>query len=204
MINIFLKSFPEFQRVAFEFGRPDFLDKSGLSTQSASDMFWALSKVVVHQQLSGKVAKVFEDRLLNALGSVTPQNILGIGRESLRALGLSNAKVSALLDLSMQVANNNLKLETFHDMTDDEITSRICMIFGFGPWSAHMFLLFELGRIDVWAPADLGVRKGFQLLYGLDTIPSILEMRSLQTRYSPYSSLATWYFWRVLEMEKPF
>ena len=84
-------------------------------------------------------------------------------------------------------------------MDDDAISARLCELWGFGPWSAHMFLLFTLGRMDVWAPADLGVRKGYAKLYGLTELPTSRELAAEKERYSPNASIATWYLWRVLE-----
>ncbi len=199
-VDSFLKAHSEFVKVYKFAGVPDFLDRTNRVSGNSDLMFGSLARVVIHQQLSGKVARVFEDRLLTATGAVSPTSLQLLGFEGLRKIGLSTAKSKALLDLSRRVDDETIDLSAFHGMADDEISTQICTIYGFGPWSAHMFLIFEMGRLNVWAPADLGVRKGFQILYDLGELPSVQEMQNSQDRYAPYSSLATWFFWRVLEM----
>ena len=206
LVAQFVTKNPEFIPV-YEFaGEPGFVSSAKSAVELAqpsvqAELFASLTAVIIHQQLSGKVAKVFEARLFDACGGIVePQAILEIGESGLRSLGLSSSKTRAVLGVAEEVFKGELSFESMGEMTDEEISVRISKMYGFGPWSAHMFLLFSLGRLNVWAPADLGVRKGFAKLYGLEAMPSIREMHGIGERYMPLASLATWYFWRVLEL----
>lgn len=202
LIDSFLLHHPEFQKVYQFSGRPTFLDNADRISFDVDEMFSALATVVIHQQLSGKVAKVFEERLRTAsMGYISARNVFDLGFVGLKGIGLSTSKTKALMELSRQVCDGELSFANLADMSDEEVGNRICQVYGFGPWSAHMFLLFAMGRLDVWAPADLGVRKGYQMLYELDQLPSTFELSRERQRFAPYSSLATWFFWRVLEMK---
>ncbi len=206
LVAQFVTKHPEFVPV-YEFaGEPGFVSSAKSAVELAqapvqAELFASLTAVIIHQQLSGKVAQVFEARLLDACnGRVEPQAIIEIGEPGLRKLGLSASKTRAVLGVAEEVFKGELSFESLGQMSDEEISVRISKMYGFGPWSAHMFLLFSLGRLNVWAPADLGVRKGFAKLYALEEMPSIREMHSIGERYTPLASLATWYLWRVLEM----
>ena len=202
----FLLRHPEFREVRASAGEPEFI-AAGAGTlkldvdRKRARLFEGLAVPILHQQLSGNVARVLETRLAEASGGeLSPQTLLSLGADRLRSLGLSASKARALLGLSEEVASGRLALESLVEMDDEAVTSRLCELWGFGPWSAHMFLLFTLGRMDVWAPADLGVRKGYAKLYGLPELPSARELADLKEHYSPNASIATWYLWRVLEI----
>ena len=201
----FIAAHPEFVSVYIFAGEPTFVQASSRSSRLDEEavqleLYSDLATTIIHQQLSGKVARVFEDRLIQSCnGKLSPTNVVLLGEEGLRSIGLSAAKTRALLELTLEVASGKLSFEALAEMTDDEVVARLCQLWGLGPWSAHMFLLFGLGRLNVWAPADLGVRKGYAKLYSLEDMPSINEMVLNGARYSPTASLATWFFWRVLE-----
>ena len=202
----FLRRHPEFGPIHAAAGEPGFI-ASGAGTlelepsRLRARLFEGLAVPIVHQQLSGQVARVLESRLAKASGGEpSPQALLSLGADGLRSLGLSASKARALLGLSDEVASGRLELESLLQMDDEAITARLCELWGFGPWSAHMFLLFTLGRMDVWAPADLGVRKGYAKLYGLAELPNPRDLATEKERYSPSASIATWYLWRVLEI----
>ncbi|MDA8115812.1 MAG: DNA-3-methyladenine glycosylase 2 family protein [Actinomycetota bacterium] len=202
----FLSRHPEFQLVHDSAGEPEFIMAAAGNLALDADrlrarLFEGLSVPILHQQLSGTVARVLEARLGEACGGeLSPQKLLSLGADRMRALGLSASKARALLGLSEEVASGKLELESLLEMDDEAVTARLCELWGLGPWSAHMFLLFTLGRMDVWAPADLGVRKGYAKLYELEDLPSARELALQKERYSPSASIATWYLWRVLEL----
>ncbi len=202
----FISDHPEFVPLYQFAGEPGFVEFTKTESEFSdakvqAELFASLAAIIIHQQLSGKVAKVFEARLSEACGGVVvPEVVLSLGESGLRSLGLSNAKTRAVVGLAEEVLRGELSFDAMGEMSDEEIAGRICKLFGFGPWSAHMFLLFSLGRLNVWAPADLGVRKGYARLYALDEMPTIREMQELGKSFEPLASLATWYLWRVLEL----
>ena len=201
----FLLRHPEFASVHASAGEPGFIASSTMTLaldppRLRERLFGGLAVPIVHQQLSGQVARVLESRIGVACGGEpSPGALLALGADGLRSLGLSASKARALLGLAEEVDSGRLALESMLQMDDDAISARLCELWGFGPWSAHMFLLFTLGRMDVWAPADLGVRKGYAKLYGLTELPTSRELAAEKERYSPNASIATWYLWRVLE-----
>ena len=162
-------------------------------------LFSELVEVVVHQQLAGKAALAISGRVKAALGyDVTPERVLASDPELLRGTGLSGAKLSAILGLATEICNGNLSLGTLAHRSDGEISERLSKLKGFGPWSAQMFLIFSLKRMDVWPAGDLGVRKGYFRSYGLDSVPTARELLELGDRFRPYRSLVAWYMWRSL------
>ncbi len=162
-------------------------------------LFSELVEVVVHQQLAGKAALAISGRVKAALeNDVAPERILASDPELLRGTGLSGAKLSAIIGLATEICNGNLSLGALSHLSDGEITERLSKLKGFGPWSAQMFLIFSLKRMDVWPAGDLGVRKGYFRSYGLDSVPTAKDLLKLGDRFRPYRSLVAWYMWRSL------
>ncbi len=176
------------------------LDTHELPQESMEDrLFSELIEVVIHQQLAGKAALAITARVRAALGDqVTPGRVLATEPGRLRETGLSGAKLSAIVGLASAIDNCELSLGSFAQLGDEEITEELSKLKGFGPWSAQMFLMFSLGRRDVWPSGDLGVRKGYYRSYGLDSIPTAKELSALGDRFRPYRSLVAWYMWRSL------
>ncbi len=162
-------------------------------------LFSELVEVVIHQQLAGKAAVAITSRVRQAFdGQITAERVQGCSPEVLRTAGLSGAKIAAIAGLANAVVQGELSLESLVDLGDDAVTWELSKLRGFGPWSAQMFLMFSLGRIDVWPVGDLGVRKGYRASYGLEEIPSPRELLQLGERFRPYRSLVAWYLWRSL------
>src|SRR5690606_28376044 len=123
--------------------------------------FQALAASIVYQQLSGKVARVIHARFVEALeGVVSPERVLEVGDEALRAAGLSANKIAATRDLAAKAASGELGLDELGSLPDEEVVRRLVRVRGVGEWTAQMYLLFELKRPDVWPTNDLGVRNG--------------------------------------------
>ena len=160
--------------------------------------FATLVKSIVSQMISTKAAISISARLESALApeGFTPEAILGAGVEKLRSAGLSGGKVAAMIDLASRVQSEALPLHLFSEMTDEEIASCLVAVRGIGPWTAQMYLMFSLGRLDVLPVDDLGLRMGVQGEYALDALPSRAALRELGEKWRPYRSVATWYFWR--------
>jgi DNA-3-methyladenine glycosylase II len=164
--------------------------------------FAALVRSVTHQQLAGAAAQAIHGRLVHSLGDeVTPERLLATPTEELRAAGLSGNKVLSLQDLATKVLDGTVVLDPrrLARERDDEVVARLTTVRGIGKWSAEMFLMFQLRRLDVWPTGDLGVRKGFGLAWGIP-MPSAKELDALGEPYHPYRSIVAWYCWRATQL----
>lgn len=178
-----------------------------LPVRPTFSVFEMLAEAIVHQQLSTRAAATIFGRLralgAGADGRPTPARILRASEDELRAVGLSRAKVLALHDLANRADRGALPgLEELAGMDDDSIVARLTEVRGIGRWSAEMFLIFRLGRPDVLPLADQGLRRGVGLLYGITPIPTPEQVADLGERWRPYRTVASWYLWRVVELER--
>jgi DNA-3-methyladenine glycosylase II len=164
--------------------------------------FEALVRAIVYQQLAGVAAAAIHGRLVAALGGdVRAETLIGAPDDALRGAGLSGAKAASLRDLAAKTLDGTLVLapRRLGRLGDDEIKARLTTVRGIGPWSADMFLLFQLRRLDVWPTGDLGVRNGYGLAWGVPT-PRPKELEPLGDPYRPYRSVVAWYCWRAVEL----
>jgi DNA-3-methyladenine glycosylase II len=164
--------------------------------------FSTLVRSIVYQQLAGPAARAIHGRLVAALGDeVTPEAVLALPYETLRACGLSGRKVESLQDLAGKTLDGTVVLEPRRAarLSDDEITARLTTVKGIGPWSAQMFLMFQLRRVNVWPVGDLAVRKGFGLAWDIPT-PTPKQLEVLGEPYRPYRSVVAWYCWKAVEL----
>jgi DNA-3-methyladenine glycosylase II len=164
--------------------------------------FAALARSILYQQLAGAAAAAIHGRLIEALGGeVTPQRLLSLPTSTLRAVGLSGNKTASLQDLAAKVLDGTVVLDPagLRAESDAEVIARLSAVRGIGKWTAEMFLMFQLRRLDVWPTGDLGVRKGFGLAWGIPT-PTAKELEPLGDPYRPYRSVVTWYCWRAAEL----
>lgn len=161
--------------------------------------FAALARSIVYQQLSGKAAGTIYRRFSEAIGSSRPtaRAILAAEPESLRAAGLSRQKAAYLVDLAAKVDSGALSLRRLRHLDDDEVIVQLTQVKGIGRWTAQMFLMFHLGRLDVLPVGDLGIRAGFRDAYGLDELPDGATMERLAAPWAPYRSIGSWYLWRL-------
>jgi len=164
--------------------------------------FAALVQAIVYQQLAGAAARAIHGRLLAALGDeVSPEAVLALSDETLRAVGLSAAKVLSLRDLATKVLDGTVVVppRTLARQSDEEVTRRLTTVRGIGPWSADMFLMFQLRRLDVWPVGDFGVRSGYGLAWKVP-MPTARELVPLGERFRPYRTVVAWYCWRAVEL----
>jgi DNA-3-methyladenine glycosylase II len=164
--------------------------------------FAALVRAIVYQQLAGRAAAAIHGRLVSALGDdVQPAALLALPDDTLRAVGLSGNKVASLRDLATKVLDGTVVVAPrgLSRHTDDEIVARLSSVRGIGAWTAQMFLLFQLRRLDVWPTGDLGVRRGYGLAWQVQ-MPTARELDPLGEPYRPYRSVVTWYCWRAAEL----
>lgn len=163
--------------------------------------FEALARSICFQQLSGKAAGTIYGRFVDALGGeMTPEAVLTSGIETLRGAGLSAAKAASVVDLAQKVAHGTVPLHDVSRLADEELIDRLVVVRGIGRWTAEMFLLFQLRRLDVWPVDDLGVRKGYARAWGLDELPLPKRLAELGDAYRPYRSVVAWYCWRAVEL----
>lgn len=164
--------------------------------------FEALVRSVLYQQLAGAAAAAIHTRLSAALrGDITPGALIALGEPRLRAVGLSANKAASLVDLSGKVLEGAVDLDPggLARAPDEEVIARLSTVRGIGRWTAQMFLLFQLRRLDVWPAGDLGVRRGYGLAWRVP-MPDERELGSLGERFSPFRSVAAWYCWRACEL----
>lgn len=162
------------------------------------DYFQGLVGEIIGQQLSGKVADVIEDRFKALFkGKITPQKVLQAVDQDLRDCGMAWAKVRSIKDLAQRVKNKQLKVKQLKTLPEEEVMRELVAVKGIGPWTAEMFLMFDLGRPDVFSVGDLGIRKGVEKVTGKNLTGDKLLKFSL--RWQPYRTVASWYLWRSLE-----
>lgn len=163
--------------------------------------FAALARSILYQQLATGAAAAIHGRFAALFGGrPTPEAVLARPEADLRAAGLSAAKVASVRDLAAKVLDGTVRLAGIHRLPDDEVVARLCTVRGIGPWTAEMFLMFQLNRPDVWPVGDLGVRSGFARIHGLDAVPEPRRLAELGQSYRPWRTVAAWYCWRAVEV----
>jgi len=175
--------------------------RCGLIEAQRKASFAALARAIVFQQLSGKAASTIYKRVVVVLGGrpPNPRSILMASPEDLRAAGLSSQKLSYLQDLAEKVDGGALSLRRLGGLDDEEVAAALTQVKGIGPWTADMYLIFHLGRLDVLPIGDLGVRSAAQAVYGLEELPDADTLRCIGKPWRPYRSVASWYLWRSLD-----
>ena len=164
--------------------------------------FATLARIIVGQQVSVAAAASITRKLVDTLGGdLTAASVLNCPEEDLRGAGLSRQKVSYMQSLATAEASGQLSLTTLPTLSDDDATAAITAIKGFGEWSAHMYLMFSLGRPDIWPVGDLAVREGFKRIQGLEDRPTAAQLKPLGEPYRPYRSALAMLCWRFCTAE---
>ena len=164
--------------------------------------FATLARIIVGQQVSVAAAASITRKLVDTLGGdLTAASVLNSPEKDLRGAGLSRQKVSYMQSLATAEASGQLSLTTLPTLSDDEATAAITAIKGFGEWSAHMYLMFSLGRPDIWPVGDLAVREGFKRIQGLEDRPTAAQLKPLGEPYRPYRSALAMLCWRFCTAE---
>lgn len=162
--------------------------------------FASLAASICYQQLAGKAALTIHRRFVAALeDEVTPERVLATPEETLRACGLSRAKLAAIRDLAERNRSGEVPLDDLANMRDDEVVASLVRVRGVGVWTAQMYLLFDLERPDVWPTGDLGVRAGLGKALGWKAAPTPQQTELIGVGYRPWRSAVAWYSWRALE-----
>ena len=159
----------------------------------------SLVEAIITQQLSGKAADSISKRFRAIYGRFPkPADVLKTPDSKLRKAGLSGMKVKYIKDLSARIDSGELRLASMKNLADDEVVAELTKVKGIGRWTAEMFLIFSLGRLDVLPVGDLGLRKGVQKLHSLPELPEKDEIEKIAEKWRPYRTVATWYLWRGL------
>lgn len=167
------------------------------------DRFGTLVRAIIGQQISTKAARSIDQRLRDLAGDPhDPESILKVGFDGLRSVGLSGVKARYILNLCEAVLSGQVPLHEFHDWEDEAIVASLTSIKGVGPWTAEMFLVFCLGRLDIISPGDLGIRVGLKRHHDLEEMPTPKQCRELAEPLRPYRSIAMWYLWREIDPPK--
>jgi 3-methyladenine DNA glycosylase/8-oxoguanine DNA glycosylase len=187
------------KRALRTYGPPDF--RRG---RARRDHFAELCRMICYQQLAGRAAAAIHGRFAALYdGAPTAAAVLGTPIETLRAAGLSAAKARSILDLAAKVDEGLVELDRVARLADEEVIRELTLVRGIGEWTAHMFLMFQMGRVDVWPTGDLGVRAGYARLYGLDPPPTPKVLLDAGERFRPYRSLVAWWCWRAMDTVVP-
>ncbi len=178
--------------------------RAGLCTIRPHENYYQeLVDAIISQQLSVHAARAIEQRFRDLFGGhfPTPAEILTTDVETLRSLGFSRAKGAYVLDLAQHVVDGKVRFDGLDALSNDEVIAKLTPVKGIGVWTAHMFLMFCMGRSDVLPVGDLGIRNGIRALYGLEDAPTPDEITTLAVRnhWHPYESIASWYIWQSLD-----
>ena len=175
------------------------------TARTKPDRFGALVDAIVGQQISITAAATIKGRLLehvdNGKGRYCLERLLEQQVESLREVGVSRQKATYILDLADKVRSEAVDLKKIGRRDNEAVIEELTQVKGVGVWTAQMFLIFSLGRLDVFPVDDLGVKNGIQKFYGLDDRPTVEQMREIGEPWAPYESMASWYLWQGLAVE---
>lgn len=162
--------------------------------------FAALVRSIMYQQLAGAAAAAIHGRFLKLFaGGLSPGAVIALPDGAMRAAGLSGSKAAAISDLAQKVEDGTVPLQDVESLSDDEVVARLVQVRGIGRWTAEMFLIFQLGRLDVWPVDDYGVRKGWARAHKLEDLPTPRALQSEGDRFRPFRTIAAWYCWRAVD-----
>jgi DNA-3-methyladenine glycosylase II len=173
-----------------------------LRLKSAGKGYSVLVQSIISQQISTAAAATIGQRLrqLAAGGELSAEGVAKLSDEQLKSVGISPQKLSYLRDLTRCTLENVICFRRISRASDEAAIEELIQVRGIGRWTAQMYLIFSLGRPDVFAPDDLGLRNAMQRLYGLGVKPSRLELERIAELWRPWRSAASWYLWRSLEL----
>ena len=163
--------------------------------------FAALARAIVFQQLAGRAAQAIYGRVRATVGgTLTPEALNAASDAALRAAGLSGNKLASLRDLSAKVLEGTVVLTRTSRKSDEELIERLTTVRGIGRWTAEMYLMFQLRRLDVWPVDDLGVRQGYAFIWKIDPPPTPKQLVPLGDRFRPYRSIVARYCWAAVSL----
>lgn len=160
------------------------------------DVFSALVHSIIGQQISTKAHETIWGRLLGKLDSITPEAIIALSDEELQSIGVSFKKVGYIKNIAQKVIDKELDIEKLKILSDDEVCEELIKLKGIGKWTGEMIMIFSMQRMDILSYGDLAIVKGMRMLYHHREI-SIEKFNKYKRRYSPYGSVASFYFWAI-------
>ncbi len=170
-----------------------------VSLTSDENYFEFLAHTIIGQQLSLKAANTLCDRVDKLCGALTPESILRVSEAMLQNCGISRAKVSYLRNLAQHILNRDNWFRHIDTLEESEVISAVTEVKGIGPWTAEMFLIFALGRVDVFSYGDAGLQRAIRWLFGLEMNPDKDNIRSLTEVWKPYRTIASLYLWESVD-----
>ena len=190
---IFLKKDPKLAKIINQVGP--------FQIKITKNRYQSLIESIATQQLSGAAANSIMKKFRKLYNHKFPKpiDVINTSPQNLRKTGLSRMKIKYIKELSKKIENKKLDLKTISNLTDDEVINHLTEVKGIGRWTAEMFLIFSLGRLDVLPVDDLGLKKGIQLMFSLNELPKGEEIEELAQKWRPYRTVATWYLWKSLK-----
>lgn len=189
----FLKKDPKFTKIIAKVGE--------YNVKITKNRYRSLVEAIIAQQLSGSAAESILKKFRKLYKSNFPKpiEVLQTSDKKLRTVGLSKMKVVYIKELSKKIEAKDLNMRKFSSMEEEQIIEHLTNVKGIGRWTAEMFLIFSMGRLDVLPVGDLGLKKGIQLMYSLNDLPTEEQIRRLAESWRPYRTVATWYIWKSLK-----
>jgi len=168
------------------------------------DSFAALVRSVMYQQLAGAAASAIHGRFLKLFtGALSPAAVLALPEGAMRTAGVSGPKAAAITDLARKIDDGTVPVADLDRLSDDELVARLIQVRGIGRWTAEMFLIFQLRRLDVWPVDDYGVRKGWAVAHRLKEPPKPKDLQAKGEQFRPYRTIAALYCWRAVDTILP-
>lgn len=169
--------------------------------QKSNDYFASLCREIIGQQLNGKVARIIHDRFQKLFSNkkVSAASIMKIKDDKIRATGMAWSKVRFIKDLAQKVIERHLRLEILDTLENEDVIVELTKVKGIGPWTAEMFLMFALGRPDVFSHGDYGLKKAIMKMYGFKKEPSRTRIEKIVSKWSPYKTYACCILWESLD-----
>jgi DNA-3-methyladenine glycosylase II len=168
------------------------------------DHFAALVRSIMYQQLAGAAASTIHGRFLKLFKKgLSPAAVLALPEGIMRTAGVSGAKAAAITDLARKVKDGTVPLNAVDSFSDTDLIAHLVQVRGIGPWTAEMFLIFQLRRLDVWPVDDYGIRKGWARAHKLKDLPAPKALQAEGDLFRPYRTIAAWYCWRAVDTVLP-
>jgi len=170
------------------------------TTNPERSHFESLVSSVISQQLATAAARTIKQRFVLECGKVTPKNVAAMDLEQMRGAGLSGAKSKTIQGLAQAALSKEVDFKNLHEMSDEDVYRDLTKLWGIGPWTVDMFMMFQLGRLDIWPTGDLGVRRGWEKIHKLKDEITPTELEKKGEKFRPHRSIVAWYCWRALDI----
>lgn len=196
------------RKIALEIAKSDnrfatVVDKSELCDIGTSNPershFESLVSTVISQQLATAAARTIKQRFVLQCGKITPKNVSRLEFDQLRGAGLSGSKAKTIQGLAMAAINKEIDFKNLHDLNDEDLYRNLTKLWGIGPWTVDMFMMFQLGRLNIWPTGDLGVRRGWEKIHKLSEEITPEDLYKKGEKFRPHRSVVAWYCWRALD-----